>query len=572
MSVQKKPVKRIGDELIEKGIISQDQLRIGLEEQKRTGGQVGKILVELGFLTESVLSEVLGETLQQNSISLQDFIPDPEALSFIQKNEAKKFGTLPCTYNAEQKILRIAISDTFDIIRLDRIKSLLPNDISLESLLAGEMEIQGAIDRFYGHELSIDGILRELETGVFETQKLGVEANEFSHPLVRLVDAFIIDAVKQNASDIHFEPEEGYLRIRYRIDGVLRQIRSLHKKYWPAIAVRLKVMAKLNIAESRAPQDGHMSLKITGHPIDFRISVQPTLHGENIVLRILDRNKGIVPLDRLEITEDNRTLLKLMMARPEGIILVTGPTGSGKTTTLYSLLNDLNNETVNIMTLEDPVEYPINMIRQTSINASIKMDFANGIRSLMRQDPDIILVGEMRDQETAEMGFRAAMTGHQVYSTLHTNSALGSFPRLIDLGIPPEIISGNIIGIVAQRLVRRLCRYCREQNPPNDIEQLLLGNRVTPDTLIYKSKGCPSCGHSGFSGRIAIMEIVKMDGDLDELIVRRATLREIEKLARDKGLQSLAEDGIHHVLAGDTTLDELSRVVDLTQTLSLAEA
>jgi len=306
-------------------------------------------------------------------------------------------------------------------------------------VLARESDITIGIEHHYGFELSIDGILNEIETGEIDYQSLAADFDEYSQPVVRLVDALLNDAVKRSASDIHFEPEQGFLRIRYRIDGVLRQIRSLHKNYWAAMVVRLKVMSGMNIAETRAPQDGRISLTLSGHQVDFRVSSQPTTHGENIVLRILDRDKGIVPLEDLGLHADDLKTLKLMLARPEGIILVTGPTGSGKTTTLYSILNYINTEGINIMTLEDPVEYPMAMIRQTSVNEVVKLDFASGIRSMMRQDPDVILVGEIRDQETAEMAFRAAMTGHQVYSTLHTNSSIGAVPRLMDLGVQYNI-------------------------------------------------------------------------------------------------------------------------------------
>src|SRR5256885_1738598 len=323
----------LGQTLLGKGIISQDQLNIALTEQKRFKAPLGKVLVTLGFVTEATIRDILSETLGQVSIDLENTIVDPAAIALV--------------------------------------------------------------------------------------------------------------------------PEQGFLRIRYRIDGVLRQIRSLHKNYWAAMVVRVKVMSGMNIAETRAPQDGRISLTLSGHQVDFRVSSQPTTHGENIVLRILDRDKGIVPLEDLGLHAEDLKTLRLMLARPEGIILVTGPTGSGKTTTLYSILNYVNTEGINIMTLEDPVEYPMAMIRQTSVNEVVKLDFASGIRSMMRQDPDVILVGEIRDQETAEMAFRAAMTGHQVYTTLHTNSAVGAFPRLLDIGIVPDILAGNIIGILAQRLVRR---------------------------------------------------------------------------------------------------------------------
>jgi type IV pilus assembly protein PilB len=330
------------------------------------------------------------------------------------------------------------------------------------------------------------------------------------------------------------------------------------------MAVRIKVISKMNIAETRAPQDGRISLMLTGRTVDFRVASQTTTHGENIVLRILDRQKGIVPLDALGLEAPQLALLKRMIARPEGIILVTGPTGSGKTTTLYSVLNHINNDGLNIMTLEDPVEYPMNLIRQTSVNEAAKMDFANGIRSLMRQDPDVILVGEVRDEDTATMAFRAAMTGHQVYTTLHTNSAIGAIPRLLDIGIVPDILAGNVIGVIAQRLVRRLCRHCKQHYEAGAQECKLLGVRHDRAPTIYRAVGCDQCDYQGYKGRLAIMEILKLDAELDEMIAHRATTHELYKAALTKGFKTLAEDGVRRVLEGSTTLDELMRMVDLT--------
>ncbi|HAI96281.1 MAG: secretion system protein E [Cycloclasticus sp.] len=564
----KKPPKRLGDRLIDKGIISLDQLKIALQEQKITGHQLGKVLIELGFLTETLLKEVLSDSGSDETINLAEVVADEDAIALIDKKVAEQLKVLPCNYNVENKTLQLAMADTFDIVAVDKIKSLIPSDIIVTPILAGAKEIESNIDLFYGYELSIEGILKEIETGEYDDISQRLHASEYTHPLVRLVDAFLTDAVKRGASDIHFEPEEGFLRIRYRIDGVLHQVRSLHNKYWSSIVVRLKVMSHMDLAETRAPQDGRIHLKVAGHPIDFRVAAQPTIHGENFVLRILDREKSIVPLEKLDLSENNRALLKLMMARPEGIILVTGPTGSGKTTTLYSMLSYLNSESVNIMTLEDPVEYPIPMIRQSSIGSSSKMDFANGIRSLMRQDPDIILVGEMRDMETAEMGFRAAMTGHQVFSTLHTNSAIGAFPRLLDIGVLPDIMSGNIIGVIGQRLIRKLCLECKKERPIADVEKKLLGKSAEALSSLYEAVGCKHCHHTGYKGRIAILEILRMDTDLDEMVVKKASQRELLQAAVEKGYLTLADDGIAQVVEGKTTLDELSRVVDFTSRLA----
>jgi type II secretory ATPase GspE/PulE/Tfp pilus assembly ATPase PilB-like protein len=307
-----------------------------------------------------------------------------------------------------------------------------------------------------------------------------------------------------------------------------------------------------------------MSLTLNGRPIDFRVSSQPGIHGENLVLRILDREKSIVPLEQMGFTTDALRELQLMMARPEGILVVTGPTGSGKTTTLYSMLSHLNNETVNIMTLEDPVEYPVTLMRQSSVNETLKLDFANGIRSIMRQDPDIILVGEIRDKDTAEMAFRAAMTGHQVFTTLHTNSALGVFPRLMDIGVQPGILSGNIIGVVAQRLVRKLCPHCREAYTPDEHESLILGVDPAEPPWIFRATGCPACSNKGYRGRLALIELLRMDPELDELVANHAPLHEIRRAAFEHGYHPLAEDGVKRVLDGVTSLAEVARVVDLT--------
>jgi type II secretory ATPase GspE/PulE/Tfp pilus assembly ATPase PilB-like protein len=328
-------------------------------------------------------------------------------------------------------------------------------------------------------------------------------------------------------------------------------------------------MADMNIAETRSPQDGRISRTIIGRQIDFRVASQPTIHGENIVLRVLDREKGVIPLENLELPQESLRTLKIMMARPEGIILVTGPTGSGKTTTLYSMLNYISSEQVNIMTLEDPVEYPFPLIRQTSVNEAAGMDFSNGIKSLMRQDPDVILVGEVRDEETAEMAFRAAMTGHQVYSTLHTNSAIGALPRLRDIGIIPEIMAGNIIGVVAQRLIRKLCKFCKTAYAPSEDDLRMLGNdRGVVPQKVYKAKGCTSCDNSGYKGRIALLEILKMNSDLDDLLAHGATTKEIKEAAYQQGFFTLADDGIRHIIEGTTSIKEVARVADLTERMT----
>ena len=563
-SAQSSQRKLLGQLLIAQGIIGEDQLRIALLEQTKSDQPLGRLLVELGFISEATLRDALGESLGKKSVNLSRIIVTPAALKLVPLNVAKRHRLLPLDFDEATNRLTLAIADVSDVVALDKLRSQLDEDLVIETVLAGESEIARAIDQYYGHELSIDGILHEIETGEIDWRSLSASTNEYSQPVVRLIDALLTDAVKRDASDLHFEPEQNFLRIRYRVDGILRQIRALHKSYWPAMAVRIKVMSTMNIAESRAPQDGRISLTINGRPVDFRVSAHPTIHGENIVLRILDRQKGIVPLDELSLGATQVEQIKRIIARPEGIILVTGPTGSGKTTTLYSILSHINQEGIHIMTLEDPVEYPMPLIRQTSVAEAVKLDFANGIRSMMRQDPDVILVGEIRDTETAEMAFRAAMTGHQVYATLHTNSALGAVPRLQDIGILPDIMSGNVIGVIAQRLVRKLCIHCRSPQLATEAEHQLLGMRGSESVTLYKAVGCEQCDFQGYRGRRAIMELLRMDADLDELVARRATLREIKNIALEKGFRPLAEDGLARVLDGTTTLEEVARIVNLT--------
>ncbi len=559
---QRRPLGQI---LIAEGILSEDQLRIALLEQMKSNQPIGKLLVALGFVSEATLRDALSESLGRQSIDLGHAVVDPQALKLVPRETAKRHHLLPLDFDVVLRRLTLAVSDINDIIGLDRVRALIPEGTELETLLAGESEIDRAIDQYYGHELSIDGILHEIETGEVDWKSIAATDDQYSQPVVRLIDSILTDAVKKDASDIHFEPEANFLRIRYRIDGILRQIRALHKSYWPAMTVRIKVLSGMNIAEMRAPQDGRIGLTVSGRAVDFRVACQPTIHGENLVLRVLDRQKGIVPLGHLGLAQEHLQQLKLMMARPEGIILVTGPTGSGKTTTLYSVLGHINNEGIHIMTLEDPVEYPMTLVRQTTVADAAKLDFANGIRSMMRQDPDVILVGEIRDAETAEMAFRAAMTGHQVYSTLHTNSAIGAIPRLLDIGVVPDILAGNIIGIVAQRLVRRLCDHCKSAYTAEDHEMRLVG--ITTEVMrpvLYRPTGCEYCDFQGYRGRLAIMELLRIDAGIDELIARRATTHEIRARAQQRGFTSLAEDGLRRVLDGTTSLEELGRVVDLT--------
>ena len=565
----------LGERLLEKGVLTEDQLRIALMEQQNSRDPVGRVLVRLGFVTEATIRDVLSEAGGKESVDLRMVNVDPDALEKIPMDVAKRYNIFPYAYDESRKVVSVAAANPDNLIIFDQIRAILQGEYELDVKVAGESDISRAVDEYYGLELSIEGILNEIETGEVDVAVTSLQADGGSqHPIVRLVNAFLNDAVKRGASDIHFEPEESFLRVRYRIDGVLRQIRSLHRSYWDSMAVRLKVMCQMNIAESRVPQDGRITMTLYGRIVDFRVGAQPTAHGENFVLRILDQQRNLMAIDGLGLNDQAQRMLELMVARPEGIILVTGPTGSGKTTTLYSILGHLNKESVNIMTMEDPIEYPMHMIRQSAVSDASKMDWASGIKSMMRQDPDIILIGEIRDNETADMTLRAAMTGHQVLSSLHTNNALGIIPRLLDMGVLPDIMAGNIIGVVAQRLVRTLCPQCKTQKEEitedeKTILQAVLGDNWKLENM-RQSVGCVHCEYQGYKGRVAVMEILKFNEELDELVSHRAAVREIKQKALDtNSFVSLAENAIEKVAEGTTSLAEISRVVDLTQFIKI---
>jgi type II secretory ATPase GspE/PulE/Tfp pilus assembly ATPase PilB-like protein len=570
----------LGERLLEKGVLTEDQLRIALIEQQNSSDPIGQVLVRLGFVTEATIRDVLSEAQGKESIDLRHLSVDPEAIAKVPMDIAKRYNVFPVALDEGKQTITLATANPGNLIIFDQIRAVLGGDYELDLRVAGESDITRAVDEYYGLELSIEGILKEIETGEADVAVASLQAQEgvASHPIVRLVNAFLNDAVKRVASDIHFEPEESFLRVRYRIDGVLRQIRSLHRSYWDSMSVRLKVMSSMNIAESRQPQDGRITMTLYGRTIDFRVAAQPTAHGENFVLRILDQQRNLMGITELGLNPTAQRMLNLMVARPEGIILVTGPTGSGKTTTLYSVIQHLNKESVNIMTLEDPIEYPLHMIRQSAVSEAYKMDWSSGIKSMMRQDPDIILIGEIRDNETADMTLRAAMTGHKVLSTLHTNSALGVIPRLLDMGVLPDIMAGNIIGIIAQRLVRTLCGHCRA--PKEELEEdeiavlssMLKGAEI-PKGSVHKPVGCVHCEYQGYRGRVALMELLKFNEDIDELISNRASVREIKVMAlKTKSFLSLAENAIEKVLEGKTSLEEIGRVVDLTQFMEVDAA
>lgn len=559
---------RLGDHLVDLGLISKDQLQVALLEKRNSSKMLGELLVDLGFITEQALSAVLAEASGFERFEPGKAMVDAMLLKKLPKEAALRYRVFPVDVDADGRV-RVAMADIYDVVALDQLKRYFGADAEIHPLVCGETDIQKAIDQYYGHELSIDGILRELERIGGEAEELAaLDADgNYSHPVVRLVDAIILDAVKQKASDIHFEPEGNFLRVRYRIDGEMTQIRTIHKRHWPAFSHRLKLMAGMNIADKLNPQDGRIGMMLGNQKIDFRVSSLPTVSGENLVLRILDKSSATVPIESLGYTPENFALLTRMIKRPEGIIIVTGPTGSGKTTTLYAVLNYINSLQLNIMTLEDPVEYELSLIRQSQIREGTQMTFADGIRTLLRQDPDVILVGEVRDSDTATMALRAAMTGHQVYTTLHTNDAAGAIPRLIDLGMRPSLMAGNIIGIVAQRLGRKLCNACKRPREATEEECRILGFEPGQAAVIHEPVGCPECRGTGHKGRIAISEILPFSDTIDEMIIRDEPVSAIRREAMTIGFVPMIDDGVRKVLEGTLSIASLMRCVDVTRRL-----
>lgn len=573
---QKQENKKVDilDELIERKIVSQDQVEVALKEQKNNGKRedISSILVRMGFISDKTLSEILNADTDAKNIDLKSLIIDQNLVrkipkGFAMQNKVVAVGLIDNT-------VTVATTDIFNIVVSDQIKRFFPLNYNVQLIYASESDIVNAIDRYYDYDMSIDGILKEIENGSLTGDEEQALQGDYKSPMVRLVDAILTDAVRVGASDLHFEPENFFLRLRYRIDGKMEQIKAFHKDYWSSIVVRIKIMSGMNIAETRKAQDGRINAQILGRNIDFRVSSQPTVEGENIVMRILDEKKSILDLDKLGYFPRTQNIIKKCIKRPEGIVIITGPTGSGKTTTLYTVLNMINSIDKNIMTLENPVEYRIPLIRQTNINPDVGLDFADGIRTLMRQDPDVILVGEIRDKETAIAAVQAAMTGHQVYSSLHTNDAFSAIPRLMQIGVEPYLLSGSLICIIAQRLTRKLCPYCKEKYKITDEERQIISkflgtNIANKVTELYKEKGCDKCRGTGFSGRMAVAEIIDVDKELDEMIVTRATKKEMINYLNKNGFVSMQMDGVQKVIMGYTTMQELVRVVDMTSAMDV---
>jgi type II secretory ATPase GspE/PulE/Tfp pilus assembly ATPase PilB-like protein len=550
----------VGERLMDLGAITPDQLRIALHEQRQKGGLLGDVLVRLGFLDERTLASVLADRTGFTSIDVKKTALDPALLRRLPKNIAERFHVIPLRLDGST--LHVAMADPYDIVAMDALRRYFPRNIEIVPHVAGKADIGDVTAQVYGFASTFDDVLHEIET---DHAQPSTETADYQHPVVRLVNRLLVDAAKQGASDIHLEPENTFVRVRYRIDGVLHQVRALHREHWPALSHRLKIMAGMNIADTRSIQDGRFQMQIGGGEVDFRVAIMPSVWGETIVVRLLDHRRSLLPLAELGFDGTTVAVLEQIMMRPMGVTLMTGPTGSGKTTTLYSILRQLSTEDVNIATLEEPVEYQLGMIRQTAVQEAQGLSFAAGVRGVLRMDPDIIFIGEVRDGDTAQMALRAAMTGHQVYTTLHCADTLGALPRLVDLGLNPRIIAGNVSGVIAQRLVRKLCPHCRTERRATEADCRLLrvGNERPP--TLAEARGCEMCRHTGRLGRTVVAEILRLTPELDDMIATGAPRLDLLKQARQSGFRSLRDDAVARVLTGQVALADARRAVDMTR-------
>ncbi|HEO63954.1 MAG TPA: type II secretion system protein GspE [Candidatus Omnitrophica bacterium] len=544
--------KSLEEILVERGLLTEEQLEAAKTESQETGKHLKDILIDSGFISKEHMPLLLGVELGVKTVDLSSIIIEPEIAGLVSESTVRRLKVLPLF--REGNSLTVAMADPTDV----RIVDQLHREISLmiEPVLASEMEIFKSIDQTYGAADTIYEIVKSVdEKKLLSSKEAGEEA-----PIVKLTNLIIVQAVRDRASDIHVEPEEKMVRVRYRIDGVLHRVVSLPKFLQMPIISRIKIMSDLDIAERRLPQDGRIKMDVGNKSIDLRVSLQPTLFGENLVMRILDKSSIMIGLENLGFSKEDFGSFIDMIRSPHGMLLVTGPTGSGKTTTLYSAINRINTEDTSIMTMEDPIEYQIPLVRQTQVNPQIGLTYAAGLRAILRQDPDIIMVGEIRDLETAEIAVHAALTGHLVFSTLHTNDAASAFTRLIDMGVESFLVSSSVVGIIAQRLVRVICDKCKKEFKPAKSILEELGILDKKDIVFYKGEGCPFCKNTGYRGRIGIFSVLKVSLKQQELIVARAPSSEIDKLARSEGMKTLRDDCLDKVLKGITTLEEMLRV------------
>lgn len=556
---------RLGDLLIQQGLLTDEQLKIALDEQKRTGRKLGRVFVESGYVTEAGISQALARQLRIPFIELKSFTPRADLIKLLPEAPARRFRALVLGEMPDGR-LQIGMSDPTDLQAYDEITRLVRREIELA--VVTESELLAMVDRVYHRGEQITGLARELTAELGDVpiefgDLLGMNPGAEDAPVVKLLQTVFEEAMRLRASDIHFEPQEKALRIRFRIDGVLHIQTEADAKISSAVALRLKLMSGLDISEKRLPQDGRFNIKVRANPVDVRISTLPTQFGESVVMRLLNQNTGLLELDRIGMPERVLERFRHALKRPSGMVLVTGPTGSGKTTTLYAALNELNSPEKKVITVEDPVEYRLSGLNQVQVHEKIDLSFSRVLRTVLRQDPDIVLIGEMRDQETAEIGMRAAMTGHLVLSTLHTNDAVSTPIRLLDMGVPRYMVALSVHMVVAQRLVRVICGNCRETYTltPSEHEWLRyeLGDQVDSHAF-HHGRGCTHCANTGYQGRTGVYEFLEMSDRVVEAI-NHEDPGEFMRVARQQMAgETLRRDAVRLVLAGQTTVAEAMRI------------
>ena len=551
-------LSKIGEILLKHKKIIHEQLSEALKLQSTNNKKLGEILMEKGYISETTLLRALSEQLNIEVVNLDNYHVNTDAVRLLSEKTAKRTCSVPLKH-WEDRIL-VAMEDPLNIFYIEDIES--ETGRIAETVLASKTQIMGAIEKYMGRrnaEKAVEDFDKEKsaneELGEAELEDISVT----NSPVVRLINSLISQALKMDASDIHIEPLENRIRVRVRVDGELQEILTPSKHTQSAIVTRVKIIAGMNIAEKRLPQDGRIEMKIDNYIVDLRISVLPTAYGEKIVMRILDRNNFLKTKEELGFTQSNMEKFNALLEVPNGIILASGPTGSGKTTTLYAALYELNKLNKNIITIEDPVEYKIEGINQVQVNTKAGLLFSTGLRSILRQDPNIIMVGEIRDEETAEIAVRAAITGHMVISTIHTNDAVSTIMRLQDMGVKPFLVAASLRGIVAQRLVKRICINCREEYKANESEKKLL--EFKGDVVLQRGRGCPKCYYTGYSGRIAIHEILNIDKAIRDAIQNEKNNDEITAIAEVLGMKTLKDNCRELVLSGITTIDEFSQVI-----------
>lgn len=561
MAVQR---KMMGEMLTELGIISSQQLAAALDEQQKTGEKLGNVLVNRGFLTEQQLMETLEFMLGIPQVQISKIQIDPEAVKIIPPHLIRQYKVLPISRHRNR--LTVAMADPFNQQAIDDLRMASNMDVML--VLASERELDTAIRQYLafrldpGMERILDELNQESKNIALSKKDINQLKIEDEAPIIRMVNSILMQAVRGRASDIHIEPQEEHTRVRFRIDGELYQVLTLPQSSLAAVVSRLKIMSGMDIAEKRIPQDGRFRMGIENREVDFRVSSLPTSHGEKMVLRILDRSSALTRIEQLGLSNENREKLIAMAHRPHGMILVTGPTGSGKTTTLYSVLGEINSIDKNLITLEDPIEYSLSGINQVQTNTKAGLTFASGLRSILRQDPDVIMVGEIRDEETARLAVQAALTGHLVFSTLHTNSAAGTIARLSDIGIEDFLLATSLAGIVSQRLVRRLCVNCREAYLLDEETASRLGIPEQNNQQFFRSEGCNMCRQLGYQGRMALHEIMVLGSETRNLISHGELSEEkLELAALKEGMQTMKADGVAKARQGLTSLEEVMKVV-----------